>query len=62
LLALGGFAGDEKGLNTIENSEKVTSAIAEYLNKNSYAIIPVNGGLQIVPIDTSTQKPWWKFW
>jgi hypothetical protein len=57
---LGGFAGDEKGLNTIKNSEKVVNGITEYCNKHNMAIVPVNGELELVPLNL--QKPWWKFW
>ena len=60
VFCLGGFAGEEKGLNTIKNSEKVANGITEYCNKHNMAIVPINGKLELVPLNN--KKPWWRFW
>jgi len=60
VFSLGGFSGEGEGLNTIKNSEKVVNGITEYCNKHKMAIVPINGELELVPLNN--KNPWWRFW
>tara|TARA_R110000744_G_scaffold376123_1_gene490175 strand:- start:54 stop:344 length:291 start_codon:yes stop_codon:yes gene_type:complete len=60
VFSLGGFSGEGKGLSTIKNSEKVVNGITEYCNKHKMAIVPINGELELVPLNN--KNPWWRFW
>lgn len=54
--ALGGYVGEEKGLNSRENSDKVIIALTEYMQKSDRAIMAFNGKLHFVAVKEKKRK------
>jgi hypothetical protein len=55
-LALGGYVGDDKGLNSRENTNKVLTILTEFMQKNNSALIVIEGKLNFVTLKKTKRK------
>ena len=59
LLALGGYVGDSKGLNTKSNTAEVVKFLNDYMKRANCAIMSDEKELHFINIKSENKK-WWK--